>query len=284
MTTMTITINGKTKITGIFGWPVEHSLSPLMHNSAFNKLNLNFVYLPFPVKPSELKSATAAIRSLNLVGVNVTVPHKENIIMYLDELDEYANKIGAVNTVLNDNGKLKGFNTDAYGFMLSLKEKKIKVTDKKVLLLGAGGAAKAVAAVIETEKPKGFLVYDINKEKSQKLSKKFKCIPVSKDEIPLILKDIDLLINATPVGMSTKDGTPIALDGVKKTLFVYDLIYNRKTKLIKDALSRGLKACDGLSMLLYQGVRAFEIWTNRKAPIVAMRSSLVKQLRQKYKI
>ncbi len=273
-------ISGKTKIVGIFGCPVEHSFSPAMHNAAFEHLNLNFVYVPFLVMPANLKTAVESVRAIGIKGVNVTVPHKENVIKYLDVIDEYAEEIGAINTIVNENGELKGTNTDAYGFEMSLKEKKVSATGKNILILGAGGAAKSVGSCIKRLNPKKLYINDIDVRKAEKLSRAVSGYAIDKSEIKNIIDEVDILINATPLGLSVKDSTPVDIDGCKRSLFVCDLVYNIETKLIKKAKKLGMRNLGGLTMLLYQGAMAFEIWSQKKAPVEIMRKALLNALRK----
>lgn len=272
-------INGKTKIVGIFGWPVEHTLSPAMHNAAFDRLKMNYVYVPFPVESGRLGEAVNAIRALGLAGVNVTVPHKEKVMKFLDGLDGYARKIGAVNTIINKGGRLIGFNTDAYGFKKTLIEKKVVVKKKVVLILGAGGAAKAAGICIAEKNPEKIYIYDIDKKKSKALAVALNGTAVEKTSLTDILKNTDVLINATPAGMRPGDKPPVEISICKKTMFVYDLIYNRETELIKEAKAKGLKFSDGLDMLLYQGIRAFELWTRKKAPVEVMKHAILNEIK-----
>ncbi|MDO8733535.1 MAG: shikimate dehydrogenase, partial [Elusimicrobiota bacterium] len=205
-----VMISSKTKILGIFGYPIKHSLSPLMHNAAIENMGLDFVYLPFEVKTDNLSDAVNAIRIFNIAGVNVTIPHKENIAEYLDEISEAAKKIGAVNTIVNKNGKLSGFNTDYYGFIKSISEK-ISPRNKNVLMLGCGGVAKAIALSLIDSKIDRLTVADVDAEKAKHfLEGSFPQIKVVKtSQIPDEIKSADIFINATPVGMKVGDCSPV---------------------------------------------------------------------------
>ncbi|MFN3966865.1 MAG: shikimate dehydrogenase [Endomicrobiia bacterium] len=279
-------IDGKTKITGIFGYPIEHTLSPFIHNAGYEYLGLNYIYIPFSVHPEDLGKATDSLKALNISGINVTVPHKEKILRYLDDIDSYAEKIGAVNTVINKNGKLVGYNTDAIGFLKSLKEN-INPHGKKVVLLGCGGAGKAIAVSLVLNGIEELFIYDVDFGKAEKFSKKLmpftKKISVIKSDNSLknAVWSADILINATTVGMKPLDKTPVPANWLNKRTFVYDIIYNRKTELIKIAEKIGCKYIDGLDMLLYQAAKSFELWTNRKAPIEIMRKALKRALKYK---
>ncbi len=269
-------ITGKTKVFGILGWPVEHSLSPSMHNAAFKKLKLDCCYVCFPVSPENLKYAVTAIRALNIAGVNVTVPHKENVISFLDEVSEEAAFIGAVNTIANKNNKLIGYNTDGKGFMKSLSESKISLKNKSVLVIGAGGASRAICFYL-AQKAESLALCDIDKNKSDKLASDLKKINPNANSINKISSadEFDIIINSTPLGLKKNDLFPINKSLLKPKHIVCDLIY-KKTKLLETASQKNCKTMSGLGMLLWQGVFAFEIWTGKRPPVNIMRGVLLK--------
>ena len=276
-------ISGKTKVLGLLGWPVEHSLSPAMHNAAFKYLGLDCCYLTFPVKPELLKDAVKAVRALNLAGVNVTMPHKENVIPLLDKIDADASFIGAVNTIVNSNGKLIGYNTDGRGFMRSLSEAQISLNKKNVLILGAGGASRAIGFYL-AKKASALFIYDIDRKKAGKLIRDLN--KMRKNVFPFSfqpsafshqLHDIDIIINATPLGLKKGDPLPVDINLLKPRHVVCDLIY-KNTPLLQRASRKGCRTLDGLGMLLWQGVFAFELWTGKKPPVEVMRKALVKNL------
>lgn len=268
-------ITGKTKVTGLIGYPVEHSLSPIMHNSAFQAIGLDYCYVTFPVEPSKLGDAVNGIRALSLKGVNVTVPHKEAVIKFLDSLDDEAKEIGAVNTIVNKEGYLVGYNTDGRGFMASLNENCINLKDKSVFLIGAGGAARAVAYYLSKEAQE-VLIYDIDLKKAKSLSEALKGkVRVSEDMA--LIKDADIIINATPLGLRPEDPSPVNPSLLKEGQVVCDLIY-KKTEFLKEAELRGCITIDGLGMLLWQGVFAFELWTGIKPPVEVMRNRLLESV------
>lgn len=282
-------IDGKTKVTGVFGYPVEHSLSPLFHNAAFARLGLNFVYLPFAVKPGELKMAVKSIRSLNMVGVNVTIPHKEKVLPYLNEISPEAKAIGAVNTIHNKEGKLIGYNTDGDGFIESLKKQGgFDPKNKSVFLLGAGGAAYAISfALIKSGIKKLVLVnrtYSKGKALLEHLREifQYKCqlslVEFEERNSSFIMNEIDLLINATSIGMHSGDPLLITPEILPPNIFIYDVVYNRKTPLLKLAEEKKLTSLGGLDMLVYQGALSFEIWTGQKAPVKIMKEALMEEL------
>jgi shikimate dehydrogenase len=268
-------ITGKTKITGLYGHPVEHTLSPLMHNAAFEHLGLDYCYLPFSVHPDSLKNAVEAIRALNLAGVNVTIPHKESVIPYLDSVNEEALFIGAVNTIVNQDGRLTGYNTDGRGFMRSLAENNVSPEGKKILIAGAGGASRAIAYYLSKEADKLYL-FDIDKMKLEKLSSDLSGI---RDNINILnnaaeLEAFDVLINATPLGLKSTDPLPFDISFLSPEQTVCDLIY-KKTSLLSLAAQKGCKTIDGLGMLLWQGVLAFELWTRTAPPVEIMKTALI---------
>lgn len=269
-------INGKTRITGLFGYPVEHTLSPAMHNAAFEAMGLDYCYVPFLVHPEYLEDAVKAIRALGLSGVNVTVPHKEKVLLFLDEIHEEASFIGAVNTIVNSDGKLTGYNTDGRGFIQSLLENDISIEAKNILIIGAGGASRAISYYL-SQKTQTLSLYDIDKEKLEKLVQDLKKIRnnVSRlDDISNIEK-YQIIINATPLGLKEKDPLPFNVSLLKKEQTVCDLIY-KQTRLLEEASKKGCVTLNGLGMLLWQGVFAFELWTGKKPPVEVMRDALIK--------
>lgn len=268
-------ISGKTKIVGILGYPVEHSLSPAMHNAAFQYLNLDFCYVPFLVKPEGLQDAIKGIRALNIVGVNVTIPHKERVIEFLDNLSEEARFIGSVNTIKNDKGKLAGFNTDGIGFMKSLAERGFQITDKKVLMLGAGGAARAIGYYICKEASELY-IYNRSIERAETLKKHlytFKQNVEIMKNINSTISSFDIIINTTPLGLKKDDPLPINASLLNEHQIVCDLIY-KNTPLLQKASAIGCKTLNGLGMLLWQGVLAFEKWTGIQPPVDIMKKVL----------
>ncbi|SHE66042.1 shikimate dehydrogenase [Thermoanaerobacter uzonensis DSM 18761] len=261
-------INANTKLYGLIGHPVEHSLSPLIHNYAFNSLDLNCVYTVFDVLPEKLEEAVKGVKALGIRGVNVTVPHKEKIIEYLDVVSEEALKIGAVNTVVNEEGILKGYNTDVYGFIDSLIEAGEKIERRKAVVLGAGGASKAVCVALALDGIDSIIVANRSVERAKDLSeyikKEFKipcdyCSINEVEEIP----EIDMLVNTTSVGMYPKvEDSPVSEKVVSKAKFVYDVIYNPlETVFLKYAKKNGIKYSNGLSMLVNQANYSFKLWT-----------------------
>jgi shikimate dehydrogenase len=276
-------IAGSAQIFGIMGHPIEHTLSPVMHNAAFEAMGVHAVYVPFQVKPEDLGKATMALRALNVSGVNVTLPHKGAVIEFLDELDQSAKQIGAVNTIVHRNHKLYGYNTDGAGFILSLrKDGHFDPSGKKAVILGSGGAAAAVAMALADAGVRRIVIANRNKTRAEVLTKRVQkhfereTIPVALDEsraLYWLIKESDLLVNATSVGLSGNERLTINPNSLHPKLFVYDLVY-RDTALLKMAKRKGLKTLDGLGMLVSQGARSFELFTGKRAPFRVMRNAV----------
>ena len=280
-------ISGKTRVCAIIGDPVEHSLSPVMHNAAFKELGLNLVYVAFTVTPKELKTAISSARSLGLRGLNVTMPHKNAVMNYLDEVDTTAKSIGAVNTILNNQGKLIGYNTDGNGAMIALQENGVYPEKKKMLLLGAGGTAKAIAYQAAQDVDE-LVILNRTPEKAKELAevlqknfgKKVKGGTLSSAILEEELETTDILVNATSVGMNPDvNRSPVPSNLLKRDLCVMDIIYNpTETRLVMDAKAAGAKVVSGVEMLIYQGAVAFEVWTNCPAPVDVMRKAVLNEL------
>ncbi len=270
-------LNGSTEIYGIMGKPVSHSLSPAMHNAAFDALTLNKVYVAFEV--DDVASAMAGFRALGVKGVSVTIPHKQAVIPYLDDIDPVAEKIGAVNTLLINGDSIKGLNTDWLGANRALEEK-IGIKDKKVLLLGAGGSARAIGFGL-LEASADLKISSRTPEKGRELAASLGCQWHPLSEAAEISADI--LINATSVGMSPRqDETPFPGGALTKFQVVMDIVYSPlETRLLREATAAGCTVINGLAMLLYQGAAQFELWTGRPAPLNTMRRVLESSLAAK---
>jgi len=272
-------VSGKTKITGLFGYPVEHTLSPEMHNAAFKFLGIDICYLPFRVSPEALPDAVRAVRALNLIGVNTTIPHKEMVMPLLDNVNEEANFIGAVNTVVNKEGILTGHNTDGRGFINSLEEKGVIIDNQDILVIGSGGASRAISYYL-SEKASRLSLYDVDRPKAERLKSDLRKI---RNNVVLI-EDIrhignpHIIINATPLGLKDDDPLPLDPSLITSNTVVCDLIYKQKTKFLKEAERRGASIIDGSGMLLWQGVLAFELWTGIKPPVDVMRNALFSKI------
>ncbi|GJM16268.1 MAG: shikimate dehydrogenase (NADP(+)) [Thermodesulfobacteriota bacterium] len=279
-------VKATTNIYGIFGHPVKHSLSPDMHNSAFSKLGLNSVYVAFDIEPENIGKATDALRVMGIKGINITIPHKQTIIPFLDEVSPDATLTGAVNTVKNEDGKLSGFNTDVGGFLRAIREDlDFSPEDNTLFLIGAGGAARAVLSAFCMNG--GAIVYiaDILKDKAIELADQFKenfenirIETIEMEDKKIVsekFSEADILVNASPAGMDGVGSHDIPLASLKKSAVVYDLVYKpQNTKLLTDARDLGHKASGGLTMLLYQGAESFEIWTGETAPVAVMKKAL----------
>jgi len=258
-----------------------------MHNAAFELLKLNYVYLAFDVQPQDLKEALEGLVALGIVGVNVTIPHKEAVIPYLDGLSSEAHAIGAVNTIVNDGSRLSGHNTDVFGLVETLKSHRVRISGDEVSIFGAGGAARAVLyGLISHFRPGVVHLLNRSIERAATLrdffgkSFGFRQIEVVDLYTPASLEAVSrskLIVNTTPLGMSPDiNDSPVQSDACfKKGQTLVDLVYNPKeTRLMKMAKSKGVKTIGGLEILLYQGAKSFELWTNRKMPVDKVRRTL----------
>jgi shikimate dehydrogenase len=280
-------ITGKTRVCGVIGDPIEHSLSPLMHNAAFGSLKLDYAFLAFKVKPQEVGNALNGMRALGIHGLNVTMPHKKAVINYLDEVDQAATFVGAVNTILNKSGRLFGFNTDGIGALKALKENGVNPHGKKLVLLGAGGAARAIAFALVQEVDELVILNrtaeqakELANRLNERFSKKVVADSLSYSAIQENLPNSDILINATSIGMKPKaNQSPVAPEWLKSDLVVMDIVYNPvETQLAKTAKSLGAKVISGVEMLIYQGAASFEIFTDCSAPVEVMRRAALNHL------
>ena len=273
-------VDGTTQLYGIMGKPVSHSLSPAMHNAAFQKLGLNNIYLPFKV--DDVPRAMDGFRALGVRGVSVTIPHKQAVIQHLDSIDPVAEKIGAVNTLLINEMHIHGYNTDWGGANQSL-EMALDLSGSTVLVLGAGGAARAIGFGLQEQRATVILA-NRTIARVQSLARELNCESYPLAEIADI-KDlkVDALVNATSVGMTPHiDATPVPKKVLENIPAVMDIVYTpQETRLLKEAKQVGCKTVDGRYMLLYQGVAQFESWTDQKAPVDVMKEKLFSQLESK---
>ncbi|HET9856546.1 MAG TPA: shikimate dehydrogenase [Chthoniobacterales bacterium] len=276
---------------GVFGDPVEHSLSPEMQNAALKHCKIDMQYARFHILPDELREATDLIRKLEFIGVNLTIPHKISALELLD-VDENAKRVGAVNVVKVEGGKLRGFNTDGRGFARAIREEfSVDLRDLRVMLLGAGGAARAIALQCAKENCERLVIANRSFEKAQKLADELRdfftgpkvlgpvarlqAIPLEEAAIRFQIGNVDLVVNTTPVGLNRGDASPIPARLLAPHLMIYDTIYSaERTPLLSAAVEAGARGANGLSMLLHQGALAFEIWFQREAPIDVMRKAL----------
>jgi shikimate dehydrogenase len=278
---------------GLFGDPVAHSFSPRMQNAALRACKIRMQYGSFQIARSELSEALQVLREQDFVGVNLTIPHKIPALQYLDEVDENARGVGAVNTIKIENRKLRGFNTDGKGFSRAIREEfSVDLRDLRVLVLGAGGAARAIALQCAKENCERLVIANRNFEAAKQLSeelrrffsgpKVFGPVPrlqaIAWDEASFRFQiaNLDLVVNATPLGLSAGDSAPIPARLLAPHLMIYDTIYScGQTAFLSAAIQAGARAADGLSMLLHQGALAFEIWFGREAPLEVMRKALM---------
>ncbi len=283
-------VDQKTGVLGLIGYPLEHSLSPRLHNQAIVELGLNLVYLSFPLKPEQLEDGIRAIRALGLRGVNVTIPYKERVLPYLDQLDPLAAKLGAVNTIVNNQGLLTGYNTDINGFCRMLEEDGgFRIRGKRALLLGAGGAARAVAFALCQQGIAALMIINRTADKARHLQKtlhgyypgvRLATAKLSRPELTAWSDPLDLIVDTTPVGMAPQfEVEPvIPLEVIRQAHLVVDLVYNPpETSLLRAAAQVGVQGLNGMGMLLYQGIEAFKLWTGQEPELNSWRE-LVKSV------
>jgi len=270
-------IDGKTKIIGIIGKNIKNSLSPFIHNQIILKYSLNFRYIPFQVAEYDLGKAISGIKALNIKGINITFPYKEKVIEFLDKLGESAQRIGAVNTIVNNKGILNGYNTDVIGFKRSLQEGgEFAIKKKKAVILGAGGAARAVIYALLEEGIEEICIFNRTLEKAKKIKRdlsyffpgsNINIFPLEEDSLKDKIKRVHLLVNTTSLGMAPQiNNTPLPDEKLfHSNLLVYDLIYHpTKTLFLRQAERAGAKTINGLPMLVYQGIESFYLWTGLK--------------------
>ena len=275
-------ISGKTKLIGLLATPISHSISPKMHNEAFAKLGLDYAYLAFDCGEDQLEYAINGFRALNLRGYNVSMPNKMNICKYMDNLSPAAEMIGAVNTVVNDNGILTGHITDGIGYMKSLEDAGVDVIGKKMTLIGAGGAATAISIQAALDGVKEISIFNrkdkffsIGEKTVKDINEKTKCKAQIFDledteKLALEIQDSVILTDASPVGMKPLENLCNISDPsmLRADLVVSDIVYiPNKTKLLEIAESRGCKTINGLGMMIWQGAEAFKLWTGEEMPV-----------------
>jgi len=272
------------RIYGIIGYPVRHTLSPLMQNAAFRASGIKASYMPFEIRPRDLRYAFLCVKAIGISGLNITIPHKEAAAGYMDDIDGEASMIGAVNTVALTNGRLKGFNTDGAGFVAAFKDKfGVSPKGRKFFIAGAGGAARAISFALALRGARRVLITDKVRKKAARLARSLadetscEAAAVDRDKkaVRELVLDSDVFINATPCGMKASDEAVIEGEFLREGLFVCDLIYSPSvTRLLRDARKRGSRVMNGMGMLLNQGAASFEIWTGKKAPLEVMRRAL----------
>ncbi len=287
-------INGETKLTGIIGYPLTYTISPHLHNAAFDALGLNIKYVPMVVNPEFLPSAVSGLKALGFIGVNVTMPHKERIMGLLDHLDREAEMIGAVNTVVFRDGAALGYNTDGRGFIEALSEAGFSPGGTKAAVIGAGGAARAVVAELaaldcevtvinRTVQRARDLVADLGKRFPNSSLKVLEFDAEAADRI----REAELVVNSTPVGMvrSDREGLeselPIPVSSIRRGQVIFDLVYTPlETQLLREAGARGAKPIGGLRMLVHQAAASFEIWTGMRPPLGVMDEAAARALEE----
>lgn len=280
---------------GVFGDPVAHSLSPKMQNAALKQSKIDMQYARFQISPNELAEALHLTSELDFVGLNLTVPHKISALSSLDEVDENAKRVGAVNTVKIDNGKLRGFNTDGRGFSRAIREEfAVDLRDLRVMVLGGGGAARAIAMQCASEGSERLVMANRTFEKAKKMADdlhdffvgprvlgpvaRLQAIPWEESAFRFQIGNVDLIVNTTPLGLNRADLSPIPARLLAPHLMIYDTIYtSEQTPFISAAIDAGARGANGLSMLLHQGALAFEIWLGREAPVDAMRGAIAQR-------
>ena len=278
---------------GVFGDPVEHSLSPQIQNAALKHCQIDMHYARFHILPDELHEAIDLIRKLEFIGVNLTIPHKIGALQLVDTADENAKRVGAVNVVKVEAVKLRGFNTDGRGFARAIREEfSVDLRDLRVMILGAGGAARAIALQCAKENCERLVIANRSFERAQKLADQLRdfftgpkvlgpvarlqAIPLEEAAIRFQIGNVDLVVNATPVGLNSGDASPIPARLLAPHLMIYDTIYSaERTPLLSAAVEAGARGANGLSMLLHQGALAFEIWFQREAPVEVMRKAIL---------
>ena len=281
-------ITGHTRLLALFGSPVKHSGSPAMYNYSFEKLGLDYVYIAIDVGREGLKEAVSAARIFNMHGFNLTMPCKNDIISYIDELSPAARLIGAVNTVVNENGRLVGYNTDGAGFVKNLEAHKITVKNKKIVVAGAGGAATAIIVQLALDGADEIYIFNKKSESFKRMLETIKRIKVEVPDVVINIYDIldevkftstikqaDIFVNATVAGMKPLDNESVIKDisALRKSLAVADVVYNPiETKLLREAREAGCTCIDGKGMLLWQGVYAFKLYTGKDMPVEEVRS------------
>ena len=264
----------------VIGDPIDHSLSPNIHSAAFRELNLDHSYIAYRIPKEELEEGIDALKKIKIAGFNVTIPHKIEMMKFLDKMDETCSVVGAVNTVTNHNGVLKGYNTDMDGFLEPIKKRDILIKNSRILLIGSGGAARAIVAGFAKEQAKTITIANRTiqnaknlAEFAQKIGLETKIVNIN--DIGDSVKDYDFIVNATSVGLKNEP-SPIELEGMKENTVVYDIVYTPiNTDLIKKAKAKGAIVIYGYEMLLGQAVKSFEIWHGIKAPYTAMKRALL---------
>lgn len=274
-------ISARTRVVGIIGDPVDHSRSPAMHNAAFAALGLDWVYVPFPVVAADVREAVRAVRALGLAGVNVTVPHKEAVVPYLDALSPLARQVGAVNTIVNRAGRLYGDNTDVSGFLRALRQR-TPVRRRHAVVIGAGGSARAVLAGLARAHIGRVTLANRTPARARALARRFRdiaaitAVGLEVLDDPARLADAAVIVNTASVGLRSGPFPPLAYTATPRDCLFFDLLYGCETEFLHHARRARRPALDGSEMLVQQGASAFTLWTRRRAPIPVMRAAIAK--------
>ena len=281
-------ITGKTKIVGVIGDPVEHSHSPQMHNAAFVELGLNYVYVPFHIQPDALPAAIEGFKAINVVGLNVTIPHKQAVIPFLDEISREVELIGAVNTLTFENGRIKGDNTDGLGFLEGMRETELELPQgESALVIGAGGSARAVIVALSSIGLETIFIANRTTSKAIKLAEGLSDtigtpihgMGLDDPQLAEIVNGVALVVNTASVGMDISKPPLINAEWLRPQTAVYDIVYTPpETRLLLAAAERGCHTIQGLGMLVYQGAIAFEKWTKVTPPVKTMKQILQQAL------
>ena len=268
------------KTFAVIGDPIDHSLSPTIHNAAYRQLGLECTYIAYRIPKGQLDVEIDSLKKIKISGFNVTIPHKINVMEYLDELDENCKTIGACNTVINDDGNLKGYNTDMDGFLEPIKNRNITIQNSKILLFGAGGAARAIIAGLAKEKARHVTIVNRTTEHGLQLKEFSGSIGLNSEvktieEMNEFHADYDLIINSSSLGLKN-ESSPIPIKIINQETVVYDIVYKPvNTELIKESKKKNAEIIYGYEMLLGQAIRSFEIWLEQKAPYDEMKKALL---------
>ncbi|HIE50438.1 MAG TPA: shikimate dehydrogenase [Armatimonadetes bacterium] len=288
-------ILGTTQVLGVIGYPVRHSFSPPMHNAALEALDLDFCYVAFEVEPVRLSAAIEGMKALGIVGLNVTIPHKETLLSLVDEIGEEARLIGALNTLYFDGQRLYGDNTDGRGFVASLRAGGEDPQGKQVVVLGAGGSARAVTVALARAGAKEIVLANRTQVRAERLAEMLntrlrpgvaRVVQWQSAQLQYELGRADLIVNTTSVGMHPQEeACPVAdLPPLLPEALVYDIIYNPlETVFLRRAMAQGARTMNGVEMLVYQGALSFQLWTGREPPIEVMREALLRELQVRQK-
>ena len=286
---MATPIDAKTQVCAIFGHPVGHSLSPAIHNAAFAELGLNLVYVAHDIEPEDLTSAMQAVRALKYRGLSITIPYKVSAMGLVDEVDETALRIGCINTVVNDAGVLKGYNSDGLGALGALRQANVEPKGTDVLVLGSGGAARAIAVTLATQAPpRRLTLLGVDAGELEGLASTLRAVgsgeviadKLDQPNLERAISSAELLLHTTPVGMAPRiDASVVPAELLRPGLSVFDAVYTpRRTKLLCDAADRGARVVEGLEMFLGQALVQFELWTGQPAPRETMRRVIEQRL------